>query len=281
MSPVNPYFNHLSELTEQTLIEDLVIETIQHRGIDMVYVRRADTTSEMDPLFGEEFDVGRFNRAKSIEMYVSNPEGFEGEGDLITKFGLQINNSTTLVVSIKRFREELGMEFPREGDLIYIPFSNSLFEIRYVNPDNPFFQLGKLYTVDLTIESFQYSGEIFETGIPYLDSLTRDHGFVTTFDLVAGGSGVFTIGESISVGSNSAAVVKSFNVNALELEVTQFKGAIPTGGFIIGQASGASWGISSGSNLDMPNDAFGQNLDFQREGDTIVDWKANNPWGDI
>lgn len=278
---INPYFNHISELTEQNLIEDLVIETIQHRGFDMIYVKRETPTGDMDSLFGEEYDVGRFNLGKSIEMYVKNPEGFEGEGDLIAKFGLQISQSTTLIVSRQRFKAELGMDLPREGDLIYIPFSNSLFEIRYVDLDNPFFQLGKLYTVDLTIEAFQYSGEIFETGIPYLDGLTRERGFVTTFDLIPGGSGVFSVGESISVGTSSSAKVKSFDVNTGELEAFQFQGLVPLTGSIIGQASGASWGISSGNSLELPNDDFGENFEFQSYGSEIVDWKADNPWGDI
>ncbi|HIJ11496.1 TPA: hypothetical protein HA278_05555, partial [Candidatus Woesearchaeota archaeon] len=137
----NPYFKH--QQSEKNLIEDITIESIKIHGYDMVYIPR--TLVGEDTIFGEDA-ISKFIDGNVIEMYIESVDGFQGEGDFISKFGLQIRDSVDLVVSKKRFEQSLlyqsDIKVPREGDLIYFPLSKGLFEIKFVEHENPFYQLG-------------------------------------------------------------------------------------------------------------------------------------------
>jgi hypothetical protein len=132
-----------------------------------------------------------------IEMYMDTTTAFEG-GDAFTKFGFEIRDSVKFTVSRKRFKRETGMERPIEGDLLYLPLNRGLFEIKFVEHENPFYQLGKLLSFQLTCELFQYSEEKMNTGIPEIDVVENDSSYNINLSLgVTGGTGTFTKGDTV------------------------------------------------------------------------------------
>jgi hypothetical protein len=176
----NFYLDHYQNKSEQNLIEDLTIESIKFHGMDVIYIPRE--TFERDNIFGEDIRT-KFGSNYMIEMYFESVDGFEGDGDFLSAFGMQIKDTASVVVSKRRFQEVVyGKTRPMEGDLIYLPLSNGLFEINYVEHENPFYQLGKLYTYKLTIELFTHSNEEFDTGQPNIDSIMIDHGLGKEID---------------------------------------------------------------------------------------------------
>lgn len=169
----NFYMDHFQNRTEQTLIEDLTIESIKMYGVDMIYMPR--DIIERDEIFGEDI-ITKFDSKYMLEMYVETVDGFEGGQDVLAKFGLQIVDQATFILAKRRFEETVtDQKRPMEGDLIYFPLSNSIFEINHVEHENPFYQLGKLHTYKLTVELFTYSHEQFDTGVDNIDSVSTDH----------------------------------------------------------------------------------------------------------
>ena len=161
---------------EQNLVEDLSIESIKINGRDMIYIPRQ--LLDEDKLFGED-NSAKFSKGYEFEMYVQSINGFEGDGDILSKFGIQINDRMELVVARKRFEQEVttyepSITRPREGDIIYFPLSRTLFEINFVEHENPFYQLGKLYTYLLVCEAFTYGQEDLDTGFSTVDNFETD-----------------------------------------------------------------------------------------------------------
>lgn len=169
---VNYYFNNFENSSEQSLIEDLIIESIRIYGHDVFYIKR--TLDSLDDLLNED-DTSTFKEAYMAEMYIKNVEGFEGEGDFLSRFGLQIRDSITFTIAIRVFNTEIGFQTsdarPMEGDLIYFPLNNKIFEIQHVEHEAIFYQMGQLQTYDLRCELFEYSGERFNTGIANVDDM--------------------------------------------------------------------------------------------------------------
>ncbi len=155
---------------EQRLIEDLIIESIRIYGIDAWYMPR--TFGALDDLLNED-DLPIYNSAFMVEMYVKNVEGFQGDGDFLSKFGLQIRDSMTLTIAMRKFTEEVGMHIeeirPKEGDLIYFPLNRKIFEVKHVEHEAIFYQMGSLQTYDLRVELYEYSNERFQTGVEEID----------------------------------------------------------------------------------------------------------------
>lgn len=270
----NPFFQHQDNPGEQDLMTDLVQEVIQIHGIDMFYIpRESGTDAELrDALFGEDFEAS-YNKKYAIEMYLQNADGMEGEGDLLAKFGIVIRDQATLVCSRRRFKEATNYTAPREGDLIWYPRTRSLFEITYVNFDNPFYQFGKVYTFTLNIELFLFSEEEFSTGIYEVDKIPAERSYTTFFDLNTGGVGEFVDNELVTVtGSSFGAKVSDFVEDDLLLKVIYPSDAdAPTNGFIVGLSSGASWGISYGDAFLMSNEGFADNNLFETDGGLVID----------
>jgi len=169
----NPYFQNYEP--EQDLVEGITIEIIQATGVDCYYIPR-DYLS-IDKIFGE--DPGSyFDNAYVLEMYLQSFKGFEGN-DVITQFGLEIKDKVNLVFARKRFKQEVtnknsALTRPKEGDLIYFPPSKSLFEINFVEHENPFYPLGRLYSYFITAELFTYSYEKLSTSINAVDQLVNN-----------------------------------------------------------------------------------------------------------
>lgn len=140
--------------------------------MDVIYLPRE--TLERDNIFGEDIRA-KFQDDYLIEMYFDSVDGFEGDGNFLANFGMQIKDTATLVVSKRRFEETISNKIrPMEGDLIYFPLANAIFEVNFVEHENPFYQLGKLYTYKLTVELFTYNNEEFNTGDPTIDSIMDD-----------------------------------------------------------------------------------------------------------
>lgn len=169
---LNPYFRFQG--TEQNVVEDNIIEIIRMMGKNLWYIPRENVN--IDRLFGED-QLNKFTKAYQIEMYIASVSGFDG-ADVITKFGLEVKDKINLVVSKKRFTNEITTKNsviirPREGDLIFFPLSKTLFEINFVEHELPFYQLDKNYVYTLSCETFVYSAEQFETGNTEMDSLSE------------------------------------------------------------------------------------------------------------
>lgn len=166
----NFYFNNFSSTGEQVLLEDLIIESIRIYGEDMWYIPR--TINSYDKLYGGD-DVSSYDRAVQIEMYIKSIDGFTGDGNFMSKFGLEIRDQVIFSVAQRIFNEEIvpinSQARPNEGDLIYFPLNRKCFQIKFVNKFEMFYQLGALQTWELTCELFEYSNEIFNTGIAEID----------------------------------------------------------------------------------------------------------------
>ena len=171
----NYYFENYENSMEQSLIEDLVVEAIRIYGIDVWYLPR--TLVAKDDLLNED-DLSKFEAAYMVEMYVKSVDGFEGEGDFLSKFGLQIRDSVTMTMAQRTYENEIGLNTgvirPGEGDLIYLPLNGKFFEIQHVEHESIFYQIGSLQTYDLRAELFEYSGEVFDTGNELFDHKFED-----------------------------------------------------------------------------------------------------------
>jgi len=168
---INPYF--YNNTNEQNLVEDITVEIIKATGQDCLYVPREYLN--IDKIFGED-PGSSFTKTYTIEMYLQSFKGFDGT-DIITQFGIEIKDKVSLVFARRRFKEEvtnknITITRPREGDLIYFPTSKSLFEINFVEHENPFYPLGKLYSYMITAELFTYSYEKIDTDIAAIDSVS-------------------------------------------------------------------------------------------------------------
>lgn len=168
----NFYFNNFQSSQEQLLIENLVIESIKIYGHDVFYLPRK--RENFDKLYTEDA-ISSFNVSYMVEMYIKNVDGFSGEGDFLSKFNLQIRDSITFCLARRVFNDEIGnieaLVRPQEGDLIFFPLNNKIFEIKFVEHEAIFYQLGSLQMYELRCELFEYSNEVFNTGIPDLDNL--------------------------------------------------------------------------------------------------------------
>lgn len=178
--PTNFYFqsgNTSGTTNEQRLLEDLIIESMKIYGHDVYYLPR--TIANKDPILGED-PLSYFNQAYPLEMYLENTEGFEGEGELLTKFGFEFRSNATFVVARRRWEESVGRnadalqlpERPAEGDLLFFPKTKTFFQINYVDFLNPFYQLGKIYTYRMSCQVFEFSSENIDTGVEEIDSIT-------------------------------------------------------------------------------------------------------------
>lgn len=187
----NVYFSHGTR-NEQYLLEDLIIESISIWGQEFMYIPR--TLVAKDEILGED-RLSKFQNAYPIDMYLETVDGFEGQGAFIQKFGLMMEQSATLTVARRTWERLIGRHNgtilpnrPCEGDLLYFPLTKGLFEIKFVEHQDPFYQLKKLYVYRLQVELFQYASERMETGIKEIDVFetlkTNDVNAQTDIDVV-------------------------------------------------------------------------------------------------
>jgi hypothetical protein len=166
---------------EQRLVEDLVVESLKIYGHDIYYMPRSFVNR--DTIFDED-ELSKFEQAYPLEMYLENTEGFEGDGELFQRFGIEIRDQATFVMARRRWDDMVntsGGTFvgdgarPMEGDLLFFPKTRSLFEIKFVQFQDPFYQLGKIYVFKMVCELFEYSSEAIDTGLAGIDQLEDDN----------------------------------------------------------------------------------------------------------
>jgi len=300
--PTNFYFNNFpkSQITsEQLLVEDLVIEAMQIYGMDVYYLpRQVRSGNEVDYIYGED-TLKEYKSAYSLEMYLENVTGMDGEGDFISKFGLEIRDELTLLVSRKRFKYSTkaeGLIRPREGDLVYLPLMRNFFEITFVESENDqamFYTLGRgrggnVYVYALKLKQFVFSNEIVETGNAEIDGQVRENYFRTKITLTTG-SGYFSNGEIVYQGTslstaNAQAIVESFDLVSASkyVNIIRVQGDF-TAANVIGANSGAIWMANVISDTATMDNAFEDIVDNNRienEADAILDWTETNPFGE-
>jgi hypothetical protein len=285
----NHYFSQKVR-SEQDLYEDIIIESLKIYGQDVYYLPR-DIINE-DRILGDDVP-SRFNSSYKIEMYIENVEGFDGEGDLFTKFGVEIRDQATFVVSRKRwansvarYDNELSSVRPLEGDLIYLPLSNKLFQIMQVEHEQPFYQLSNLPTYKLRTELFEYNDEDLDTGIDAIDVIERAHAYEYLLTLDSASNG-FIIGETatqtfstgvtmqgeISKWSDSDNILGLIHVGASDGLYHEFTTTLQ----ISSLTSAATVTAVTEDNQISANE---QNDDFNTIGDSFLDFTESNPFGD-
>ena len=203
----NLYFSQKVK-SEQNLFEDIVIESLKMYGQDVYYLPR-DLVGE-DKILGDDV-VSSFNSSHVLEMYIENTEGFEGEGDLFTRFGVEIRDEATFVVARKRWEQtvqrydnEITSTRPSEGDLIYLPLSQSMFQIMHVEHELPFYQLSNLPVYKMRCQLFEYAGEDLDTGVDTIDDIEKKYAYKYVLSLSnvqdsAQASAVVSTGTILSV----------------------------------------------------------------------------------
>ena len=167
----NFFFNNFKSSQEQVLLESLIIEAIRIYGEDMYYIPR--NLGNYDPLLTAD-DSSTYTQAFMVELYIKSVNGFSGDGNFMSKFGLEIRDQVVFSVAQRVFNDEIGayttITRPREGDLVFFPLNNKCFQIKYVNKFEMFYQLGALQTWELTCELFEYNQEKFTTGVATIDN---------------------------------------------------------------------------------------------------------------
>ena len=291
----NLYFNNYpaNQITsEQLLVEDLVIEALGIYGMDVFYLPRTSRDS-VDLLYGED-TLKTYVSASSIEMYLENVTGMQGEGDFISKFGLEIRDEITLLVSRRRFSSTVNQQRPFEGDLIYVPLLRNFFEITFVEHENDqamFYTLGRgrggnVYVYALKLKQFVFSNEIIETGISEIDGQIFDLYPRTRITLNAGGTGAFVSNEIIYQGANLAnstaqAIVYTYNTGS-SVDIIRVIGTFNSGN-VRGNTGNANWIINTVSDTATMDNAFEDIVDNNRietESDSILDFTEKNPFGE-
>ena len=308
--PRNVYFSQAVK-SEQNLYEDLIIESLGIYGQDVYYIPR--TIVNRDSILNED-PASTFDDAFLMEMYIENTEGFEGEGDLYSKFGLQIKDTATFIVSRRRWDDRVGpfssqVENPKpaEGDLVFLPMTNSFFEINFVEDEQPFYQLSNIPVYKMECSLFEYNDEDFETGVESIDTATAKAAYQLPMDITITGGNHFTVGEIVeqiitpasggtpavrvfgevqqrtkpsdilskifvsNIGSDGTTETKTFTVGAtITGKESGFTGTIATIYSDVTNTSGTSWAADEES----------QNIDFEITADGFIDFSESNPFGD-
>lgn len=170
----NFFFNNFKSSQEQQLIEDLVTEAISIYGIDTYYIPRK--LNNYDSIYGAD-DASSYEQAFPVCVYLENVMGFAGDGKFMSKFGLELRDQVIFAMSVRVFNTEIGtytsITRPNEGDLLYFPFNQKCFQIKFTDKFEMFFQMGSIQSYKMTCELFEYSNETFNTGIPEIDAIQK------------------------------------------------------------------------------------------------------------
>lgn len=171
----NFYFNNYNATNEQELAEQLVAEALSMYGMDLFYVRR-DVINSDQVIVDDRYSI--FTKAFPIDMYLRSVDGFGGDGQFLSKFDIEIRDQIVMSVANRTFKNEVtdsdpNLVRPREGDLLYFPLNDRLFEIKYVDKKVLFYQFGALQAFDLTCEVYEYNNEMFNTGFDQIDNIGK------------------------------------------------------------------------------------------------------------
>ena len=303
--PRNVYFSQAVK-SEQNLYEDLIIESLKIFGQDVYYIPR--TLVNRDNIMGE--DIGsKFDDAYLIEAYIENVDGFEGAGDLYNKFGLEIRDEATFIISRRQWNSLVGFwnneledPKPQEGDLLFMPMSNTFFEIMFVEDEQPFYQLSNLPVFKLQCSLFEYNDEQFETGVSEIDGKEITNAQQTQIDLTVTGGNHFTQGEivtqvistdpAISVYGEVQTVTKTSDIAAsISVSNIGVTGSTEAKDFFVSSTVGLTGSESNNTcfitkvyditdSESFPADDQAKNYEFEVAADNFIDFTESNPFGD-
>jgi len=289
------YFGNYSNKGEQRLVEDLIVESIKIMGVDVFYLPN-DNNAARDLLYGED-PVKKFESAFPIEIYPTNVTEYGGEKEFFSKFGLEIKNQMSVIMSKRSFSQRVPQDNfsrPREGDLLYIPFLNGtgeLYEIKFTNQTKDFFMLGRQapYFYELELEKFRYSQEAIQTGVTDIDSVVTDSAYTINLYVGAGNDTNYILKEVVfqtptmyQANATAVALVQSWIPRIGVLSVTNIAGEFLENQLIVGASSNAQFMLTSFDPLDAPSRK--ENYDNQyidTQAGNIVDMSEINPFGKI
>jgi hypothetical protein len=289
---VNPYFRR-NKQGEQSLLQSLTTEAIKIHGHEMVYIPREKVTEDF--ILGEE--VSEFKDANRIEMYLEGAD-YEGEQEM-SRFGLDVRESATFIVSKQRFLDVMGHNDeirkngrPREGDIIYFDYPFSMFEIKFVEHDNPFYPAGGRYSFRLSCEAFKYSNEKIDTGESEMDGVMEiTSSYLVGVTLSSGDNGTYAKGEEVYTGisSNKKAfgAVNRFTVPLAGDKyayINRQEGKFQVGDILTGAASGATYEImgvyETSIRVTHKDQEDNDQLEFEKNRDDIFDFTEQDPFSE-
>ena len=277
--PTNVYFDTGTK-PEQHLYEDLMIEQLKIYGQDVFYIPR--TLVKEDELFGED-TLSKFDDAYLIEMYFENVEGYEGEKEIMSKFGLQMNEDVTFVVARRRFEQLVSHDSnlivktrPNEGDLVYFPKVKKIFEISFVDHDDPFYQVHNVPAFKLKCKTFEYSGEDLDTGITEIDAIETDNSLdQLVYQITMEQSSSTTYNEGFELEDGTGNIELETQTGGTDNVIGEDETGgdnvvLETGDYIIQEAY-----VTDTIDENAMNDFF------DTQDDNIIDFSESNPFGDI
>jgi hypothetical protein len=303
--PRSVYFSQAVK-SEQNLYEDLIIESLKIFGQDVYYVPR--TLVSRDNILGED-TASKFDDAYLIEAYIENTDGFEGSGDLYQKFGLEIRDEATFIISRRQWQNLVGVwnntvetNKPQEGDLLFLPMSNSFFEISFVEDEQPFYQLSNLPVYKMQCSLFEYNEEDFETGVQAIDGVQAQQSYQVGMTVDVTGGEHFKLGETvtqvistdpaISVYGEIQTITKTSNVlGTISVSNIGVIGSTDAKDFIVSETLGLVGSESTNTCYitdindvadaeAFPSDDQAENYAFEVEADGFLDFTETNPFGD-
>lgn len=294
----NQYFS-IGTRNEQMLFQNLVDEQIKMFGIDVYYLPR--NYINIDDIF-KDINNSNFTDSYIIEAYINNYNGFSGQGDFMSKFGLKQADELTLTISKMRYEdfitpfisnnpEVVLSTRPSEGDLIYFPLTRNFFEIKFVEHEDPFYQVGKNYVYKLTCQLYEYEGEKMITSVDEVDKAAALEGYHINYDMGSGsGNYIFNeivVGYGTQIGSGgtistgiTSGIVANWNGPSNLLTLKNISGSFGIGQTIVGITSGTGRTIVNFDYLASTDNLYGNNRNFENEGDAILDFTESNPFGE-
>ena len=293
--PTNLYFNNYKSHGEQTLVEDLIVESIKMMGFDAFYLPN-DNDQARDLLYGED-PVKKFESAFPVEMYLSSdPLDYIGKKDFFSKFGLEIKDDVNVIVSRRSFQQRVPQNKftrPREGDLVYVPFLNGtgeLFEIKFAEQSKDFHMLGRPqpYFYELNLEKFKYSQEVIDTGVEDIDEVMIQSSYSIDLNL-GSGTGTFESREIVYQSDDGTqanayvvAIVSEWDKPTSILKVTNVAGEFRDNVAVLGATSNAEYYLATFDPLkDSVRNEVYDNEHIYNEANTIIDFSEINPFGPI
>jgi hypothetical protein len=292
----SPHFSQKVK-SEQNLYEDIIIESMKIYGQDVYYLPR--TIVNEDTILGEAV-ASSFGNSYKIEMYLENTDGFDGEGDLFTKFGVEIRDEATFIVARRRWTQtvssannKITVLRPKEGDLIWLELSNKLFEIMHVEHESPFYQLSNLPTYKMRCQLFEYSGEDIDTGVDGINKIQSDFGYRAYLTMDSDGTaGGFTVGENITQtfanGTILTGEVAHWSDSDNILQLVNFgadDGAfhLPVVGRQVIGATSLNITTTTAVSEELTASNNEQNTTFETTNDVMsfLDFSETNPFGDV
>jgi hypothetical protein len=277
----NHYFDLFRNPAEQDLYNELIKEVIFTYGIDAQYMPRT-SQSIPDLLFGED-PTSKFTEVYPVEVYVQSVDNFEG-GEIFSKFGLEVRKQARFLINKDVFQRWVPSTYqrPREGDLVFMKNFNALFEIKYVDEEYFFYNFGNknIYGYSMVCEKFRYSNELVATG-HQVDNVVDQ--VVPAFQYIMSNANTFStfqLGEMVTDNTtNATATVISWNIPTLTLILKHINGTIEVGDKLIGQNSGAHFYVANTAILTDVNNNMSNNEDVEQEGETIISFTEENPFG--